>query len=37
MRARITFADVTLGNKLVVEIVGRSGSGLQLAHHAALL
>ena len=32
MRARITLADVTLSNKLVIEIAGRSGSGFQLAH-----
>ena len=37
MRARIPLADMTLGNKLVIEIAGRSGSGFQLAHRAALL
>jgi hypothetical protein len=37
MRARITLADVTLGNKRVIEIAGRSGSGFQLAHRAAPL
>ncbi len=29
MPARITLADVTLGNKLVIEIAGRSRSGFQ--------
>jgi hypothetical protein len=37
MRARITLADVTLGNKLVVESLVVSQSGLQLAHLTALL
>ena len=37
MRARITSVDVTLGNKLAIESLVVSQTGLQLAHLTALL
>ena len=37
MRARITLADVTLGNKQVIESLVVSQSGLQLTNLTALL
>jgi hypothetical protein len=34
---RITLADVTLGNRLVIEALAARNPGLQLAHRKALL
>jgi hypothetical protein len=37
MRARTTLADMTLGNKLVIEALAARNPGLQLAHRTAPL